>query len=156
MPFLVEIAIEPKSRQDFDDFEVALNRLAGEDEHGFDIQTDRETGQTVVRGLSEQHLEWLVDRIGSKFGIAVNVGAPQVGYRETLGRKAEIDYTYKRPIGPKSDFARVKLAFEPGEPGSGYSFENRIIGGSVPQEYIPGVEKGLKAAREMGGWPASP
>jgi elongation factor G len=157
-PFLVELAIEPKSRsdieprlrRDFADFEVALNRLAAEDEHGFDIKTDRETGQTVVRGLSEQHLEWLVDRMGSKFGIAINAGAPQVAYRETLGRRAEIDYTHKRQRGGSGEFARIKLVFEPGESGSGYHFESRIVGGAVPKEYIPGVERGLKASCETG------
>jgi elongation factor G len=149
-PFLVEIAIEPKSQRDFSDFEVALNRLAAEDEHGFNIKTDRETGQTVVGGLSEEHLEWLVDRMGSTFGIAINVGAPQVAYRETLGRKAEIDYTHKKQSGGSGQFARIKLVFEPGEPGSGYHFESRIVGGSVPEEYIPGVEKGLEASRETG------
>ena len=157
-PFLVEIAIEPKSRRDIEpksrrdisDFEVALNRLAAEDEHGFAIQIDRETGQTVAGGLSEQHLEWLVDRLGSRFGIAVNVGAPQVAYRETLGRRAEIDYTHKKQSGGSGQFARLKLVFEPGAPGSGYHFESRIVGASVPEEYIPGVERGLKAAREMG------
>jgi elongation factor G len=157
-PFLVEIAIEPTSRQDiepkshrdFADFEVALNRLAAEDEHGFDIKTDRETGQTVVRGLSEQHLEWLVERMGSQFGIAVNASAPQVAYRETLGRKSEIDYTHKKQTGGSGQFARIKLVFEPGQPGSGYSFDSKVVGGSVPKEFIPGVEKGLEASRETG------
>jgi elongation factor G len=155
---LVEIAIEPKSRRDIErkshrdcsDFEVALNRLAAEDEHGFDIKTDCETGQTVVRGLSEEHLAGLVDRIGTEFGIAVNVGAPQVAYRETPGRKSEIDYTHKKQFGGSGQFARVKLVFELGEPGSGYRFESKIVGGSVPKEYIPSVEKGLEASREMG------
>ena len=149
-PFLVEIAIEPKSRRDFSDFEVALNRLAAEDEHGFDIKTDRETGQTVVGGLNEQNLEWLVDRIGSQFGIAVNVGAPQVAYRETLGRKAEIDYTHKKQSGASGEFARVKLVFGPRETGSGYRFESKIVGGAVPKEFIPAIERGLEASRETG------
>jgi elongation factor G len=148
--FLIRIAIEPKSRRDVEAFKVALNLLAAEDEHGFDIESDPETGQTVVGGLSEQHLEWLVDRMSSKHGIAVNVGAPQVAYRETLGRRCEIDYTYKKLSGGAGQFARVKLVFEPGQPGSGYSFDSRIVGGSVPEEYIPGVEKGLEASRETG------
>jgi len=112
----MELAIEPKTRRDLEDFKVALNRLAAEDEHGFDILSDEETGQTVVRGLSEEHLAGLVDRMGSKFGIAVNAGAPQVAYRETLGRKAEIDYTHKKQSGGSGQFARIKLMFEPGEP----------------------------------------
>jgi len=149
-PFLVELAIEPKSRRDFEDFKVALNRLAAADEHGFDIWSDSETGQTIVRGLSEQHLEGLVDRLGSKYGVAVNVGAPQVAYRETLGRRAEIDYTHKKQSGGSGQFARIKLVFEPGQPGSGYHFESKIVGGSVPKDYIPGVEKGLEASRKSG------
>jgi elongation factor G len=149
-PFLIELAIRPKAPRDFEDFEVALNRLAAEDEHGFDIQTDRETGQTVVRGLSEQHLEWLVDRLGGKFGIAVEFGAPQVAYRETIGRRSEIDYTYKKQAGGSGQYARIKLVFEPGAPGSGYHFESKIVGGAVPEEFIPGVEKGLEASRETG------
>ena len=149
-PFLVEMAIESKSRRDFDDFLVALNRLAAEDEHGFDIQIDRETGQTVVRGLSEQHLAGLVESMGRKFGIAVNAGAPQVAYRERLGRRAEIDYTLKQQWRGAGHFARIKLVFEPGEPGSGYSFESKIVGGSVPKEYIPGVERGIEASCQTG------
>jgi elongation factor G len=144
------MAIEPKSRRDFEDFKVALNRLAAEDEHGFDIFSDEETGQTVVRGLSEEHLTWLVDGIGSKFGIAVNAGAPQVAYRERLGRRAEIDYTLKQQWRGAGHFARIKLVFEPGEPGSGYSFESKIVGGAVPKEYIPGVERGLEASCQTG------
>jgi elongation factor G len=149
-PFLVELAIEPKSRRDVEDFDVALTRLAAEDEHGFDIATDRETGQTVVRGLSEPHLECLVDRLGSQYGIAINVGAPQVAYRETLGRRVEIDYTHKKQSGGSGQFARVKIVFEPGGPGSGYSFESKVVGGSVPEEFVPAVEKGLEASRETG------
>jgi elongation factor G len=150
-PFLVELAIETKSRsrRDREDLEVALNRLAAEVEQGFDIQIDRETGQTIVRGLSEQHLAGIVDRIG-KFGIAVNAGAPQVAYRETPGCRAEIDYTHKRQSGGSGQFARIRLVFEPGAPGSGYGFESRIVGGAVPKEYIPGVEKGLEASRDTG------
>src|SRR5258708_37790446 len=149
-PLLVEIAIEPRSGEHFEEFEVALNRSAAEDEEDCDIQTDRETRQTVIRGLSEQHLERLVDRISGKFGIAVNVSAPHVAYRETLGRRAEIDYTRKKQSAGSGQFARIKVVFEPGVPGSGYSFESKVVGGSVPKEFIPGVEKGLAASRETG------
>jgi elongation factor G len=150
MTFLIELAIRPKSRRDVEDFEVALNRLAAEDEHGFDIKTERETGETVVGGLSEEHLEWLVDRLGSKFGIAIDVGGPQVAYRETLGRRAEIDYTHKKQSGGSGQYARIKIVFAPGAPGSGYKFESKVVGGAVPKEFIPGVEKGLEASRETG------
>jgi elongation factor G len=149
-PYLVEIAIEPISRTSFDDFEVALNRLAAEDVEGFGIATDRETGQTVIKGLSEQHLVRILDRLKSRFGIAAIVGAPQVAYRETLSRRSEIDYTHKKQSGGSGQFARIKLVFEPGEPGSGYHFESKIVGGSVPKEYIPGVEKGLEVSRDSG------
>jgi elongation factor G len=151
MPLLlVECAIEPRQRRDFEDFEIALNRIAAEDDDGFDIMLDRGTLQTVVRGVSEQQLARVVDLMDRRFGIAVNVGAPQVSYRETLGRKADIDYTHKKQSGGSGEFARIKLTFQPGEPGSGYSFENKVVGGSVPKEFIPGVEKGLEASRETG------
>jgi elongation factor G len=151
-PFLIEIAIEPKSRsrRDIEDFEVALNLLAAEDDDGFDIQIDRETGQTIVSGRSELHIEKLVQRLGRKFGVAVNVGRPQVAYRETLGRRMELDYTHKRQSGGSGEFARLKLSFEPGEPGSGYRFENRIVGNAVPREFIRGVRKGLEASCKIG------
>jgi elongation factor G len=149
-PLLVEVAIEPRSGNRSEEFEVALNWSAAEDDEGCDIQIDRETRQTVIRGLSEQHLERIIGRVSSKFGIAVNVSAPQVAYRETLGRKSEIDYTHKKQSGGSGQFARIKLVFEPGQPGSGYSFESKIVGGSVPKEFISGVEKGLAASRETG------
>jgi elongation factor G len=148
-PLLVEIAIEPASRQGLDNLQLALAGFAAEDD-GFAFRTDPETGQTIIEGQSEQHLERAIDRLRSQFGIAVNVGAPQVAYRETLGREAEIDYTHKKQSGGSGQFARIVLVFEPGEPGSGYTFESKIVGGSVPKEYIPGVEKGLDASRESG------
>jgi elongation factor G len=147
MPFLIELAVEPRSRADSGRLGVALSRLAAEDPD-FGFSRDSETGQTIIKGQTEEHLEIIVDRISRE--CAINVGAPQVAYRETLGRKAEIDYTHKKQSGGSGQFARIKLVFEPGQPGSGYSFESRIVGGSVPKEYIPGVEKGLEAAREIG------
>ncbi len=113
--------------------------------------TDSETGQIVLKaGPDESDVLTVIDRLKRDMNIGLNVGAPQVAYRETLGRKAEIDYTHKKQSGGSGQFARIKLVFEPGEPGSGYSFESKIVGGSVPKEYIPGVEKGLEASRETG------
>jgi elongation factor G len=149
MPFLIELAVEPRSRLDAERLDDVLRRLAAEDD-GFGVSIDRETGQTVIKGQSEQHLEGVWDRITIEFGIAVNVGAPQVAYRETLGRRSEIDYTHKKQTGGSGQFARIKLVFEPGAPGSGYSFDSKVVGGSVPKEFIPGVEKGLAASRETG------
>jgi elongation factor G len=147
---LVELAIEPRLRRDVKDFEVALNRLAAEGDNGFDITIDRETGQTIVRGVSEQQLARVVDVVDRRFGIAVNVCPPQAAYREALGRKVEIDYTHKKQSNGRGEFARIKLTFEPGAPGSGYSFESRIVGDSVPKEFLPGIEKTLAACRKNG------
>jgi len=147
MPFLVELAIEPQTRADAGQLDEALRRLVAEDV-GFAVSQDAETSQTIIKGQSEQHLEVIVDRLQRE--CAVNVGAPQVAYRETLGRRSEIDYTHKKQSGGSGQFARIKLVFEPGEPGSGYSFESKIVGGSVPKEFIPGVEKGLAASRDTG------
>ena len=147
MPFLVELAIEPQTRADAGQLDEALRRLVAEDV-GFAVSQDAETSQTIIKGQSEQHLEVIVDRLQRE--CAVNVGAPQVAYRETLGRRSEIDYTHKKQSGGSGQFARIKLGFEPGEPGSGYSFESMIVGGSVPKEFIPGVEKGLAASRDTG------
>ncbi len=144
-----EPVIEPKSKADQEKLGQALGRLVQEDPT-FRVSTDAETGQTVIKGMGELHLEIKVDILRRTYKVEANVGAPQVAYRETLGRKAEIDYTHKKQSGGSGQFARVKLTFEPGEPGSGYSFENKIVGGSIPKEFIPGVEKGLEASRETG------
>ncbi|KAF0096721.1 MAG: elongation factor G [Rhodospirillaceae bacterium] len=146
---VIELAIEPKSKADQEKLGQALGRLVQEDPT-FRVSTDAETGQTVIKGMGELHLEIKVDILRRTYKVEANVGAPQVAYRETLGRKAEIDYTHKKQSGGSGQFARVKLTFEPGEPGSGYSFENKIVGGSIPKEFIPGVEKGLEASRETG------
>jgi len=146
---VIELAIEPKSKADQEKLGQALGRLVQEDPT-FRVTTDAETGQTVIKGMGELHLEIKVDILRRTYKVEANVGAPQVAYRETLGRKAEIDYTHKKQSGGSGQFARVKLTFEPGEPGSGYSFENKIVGGSIPKEFIPGVEKGLEASRETG------
>ena len=146
---VIEVAVEPKSKADQEKMGVALNRLAAEDP-SFRVSTDNESGQTVIKGMGELHLEILVDRMRREFKVEANVGAPQVAYRETISREAEVDYTHKKQTGGSGQFARIKLRFEPGERGSGFIFENTIVGGSVPREYIPGVEKGLNSAKDTG------
>src|SRR5260370_939152 len=144
---LIELAIEPKSKADLDKMRRALQRLTWDDPT-LRFVMDTEMGQTVFGGMSEEHLATAIDKL--KREIEVDVGAPQVAYRETLGRRAEIDYTHKKQSGGSGQFARIKVVFEPGVPGSGYSFESKVVGGSVPKEFIPGVEKGLAASRETG------
>ena len=146
---VIEVAVEPKTKADQEKMGVALNRLAQEDP-SFRVSTDAESGQTVIKGMGELHLEIIVDRMKREFKVDANVGAPQVAYRETISRQAEIDYTHKKQTGGSGQFARIKLIFEPLEPGSGNQFESKITGGAVPKEYIPGVEKGLKSALESG------
>jgi elongation factor G len=146
---VIEVAVEPKTKGDQEKMGVALGRLAQEDP-SFRVASDPESGQTVIKGMGELHLEIIVDRMKREFKVDANVGAPQVAYRETISRTAEIDYTHKKQTGGSGQFARIKLRFEPLPPGEGYVFENAIVGGSVPKEYIPGVDKGLKSARETG------
>ncbi len=146
---VIEVAVEPKTKTDQEKMGVALNRLAQEDP-SFRVATDPESGQTVIKGMGELHLDIIVDRMRREFKVDANVGAPQVAYRETITRRAEIDYTHKKQTGGSGQFARIKLVFEPQEPGEGFLFENAITGGSVPREFIPGVEKGLKSALETG------
>jgi elongation factor G len=147
--FLVEIALEPKSDADREKLGVALHRLITGDP-SFRVSTDPESGQTVLAAPSESDLGQLVGRLKDDFAVELWVGAPQVAYRETLGRKAEIDYTHKKQTGGSGQFARIRLVFEPSEPGSGYSFATEIVDGAVPDEYVPGVEKGLEAAKDNG------
>jgi elongation factor G len=127
----------------------ALARLATEDP-SFRVSVDSESGQTVIKGMGELHLEIIVDRMKREFRVDANVGMPQVAYRETITRTAEVDYTHKKQTGGAGQFARVKLRFEPLPPGSGFVFENAVVGGTVPKEYVPGVEKGLRASTETG------
>ncbi len=127
----------------------ALARLATEDP-SFRVSIDPESGQTIVKGMGELHLEIIVDRMRREFKVDANVGAPQVAYRETITRTAEVDYTHKKQTGGAGQFARVKLRFEPLPPGSGFVFENAVVGGAVPKEFVPGVEKGLRASAETG------
>jgi len=146
---VIEIAIEPKSKADQEKLGVALQKLAAEDPT-FRVSTDPESGQTRLKGMGELHLDIKVDILKRTYKVEANIGAPQVAYRETLGRKTDIDYTHKKQTGGSGQFARVKITFEPVEPGVGYSFESKIVGGNVPKEYIPGVEKGLRASTENG------
>ncbi|WP_306017552.1 elongation factor G [Oceanicaulis sp. MMSF_3324] len=146
---VIEIAIEPKSKGDQEKLGVALARLAAEDP-SFRVSSDEESGQTIIAGMGELHLDILVDRMKREFKVEANVGQPQVAYRETVGVAHEIDYTHKKQSGGSGQFARIKLQIEPVEPGEGYSFDSKIVGGSVPKEYIPGVEKGLNSVRETG------
>src|SRR5262249_34912641 len=128
---------------------LALNRLAQEDP-SFRVTTDHESGQTIIKGMGELHLEIIVDRMRREFKVEANVGAPQVAYRETITKKIEHDYTHKKHTGGSGQSARVKIRFEPLEAGAGFVFENSVVGGTVPKEYVPGVEKGLKLAKETG------
>ncbi|MGH7022521.1 MAG: elongation factor G [Caulobacteraceae bacterium] len=146
---VIEIAIEPKSKADQEKLGVALQKLAAEDPT-FRVSTDQESGQTILKGMGELHLDIKVDILKRTYKVEANIGQPQVAYRETLGRTAEINYTHKKQTGGSGQFARIRVIFEPAEPGSGYSFENKVVGGSVPREFIPGVEKGLLSAKESG------
>lgn len=146
---VIEIAVEPKTKADIEKMGIALNRLAMEDP-SFRVTSNTETGQTIIKGMGELHLEIIVDRMKREFKVEANVGAPQVAYRETISKEYDIDYTHKKQSGGSGQFARVKIKFTPLEPGSGYQFESTVVGGSVPKEYIPGVEKGLKASIESG------
>lgn len=147
---VIEVAVEPKSKADQEKMGVALSRLAQEDP-SFRVTTDHESGQTIIKGMGELHLDILVDRMRREFSVEADVGAPQVAYRETITRRAEVDYTHKKQTGGSGQYARIKLVFEPQEDKSlGNTFDSTIVGGSVPKEYIPGVEKGLKSAMESG------
>ncbi len=146
---VIEVAVEPKTKADQEKMGAALHRLAAEDP-SFRVSTDPESGETRIKGMGELHLEIIVDRMRREFKVEANVGAPQVAYRETITRVGEIDYTHKKQTGGSGQFARIKLRFEPLPKGSGFEFENAVVGGSVPREFVPGVEKGLEAAKETG------
>ena len=146
---VIEVAIEPKTKADQEKMGVALARLAQEDP-SFRVSTDTESGQTILKGMGELHLDIKVDILRRTYKVDANVGAPQVAYRETLSKPVTILYTHKKQTGGSGQFAEVKIEFEPMEPGSGFVFENDVVGGSVPKEYIPAVEKGLKSQKESG------
>ena len=141
---VIEIAVEPKTKSDQEKMAVALYKLAAEDP-SFRVSTDQESGQTILKGMGELHLDIKVDIMRRTYKVDVNVGAPQVAYRETITKRVEVDYTHKKQTGGTGQFARVKFVVEPNEVGKGFKFESKIIGGSVPKEYIPGVEKGLNS-----------
>ncbi len=146
---VIEVAVEPKTKADQEKMGLALNRLAQEDP-SFRVSTDQESGQTIIKGMGELHLEIIVDRMRREFKVEATVGAPQVAYRETITRKQEVDYTHKKQTGGTGQFARVKLVIEPQEQGAGFVFESKVVGGAVPKEYVPGVEKGVKSVLENG------
>jgi len=146
---VIEIAVEPKTKADQEKMSLALQRLASEDP-SFRVSVDHESGQTIMKGMGELHLDILVDRMKREFKVEANIGAPQVAYRETITKKIDVDYTHKKQTGGTGQFAKISLTFEPTEAGSGFTFESKIVGGAVPKEYIPGVEKGLNQAKETG------
>ena len=146
---VIEIAIEPKSKADQEKLGVALSKLAAEDP-SFRVSTDQESGQTILKGMGELHLDIKVDILKRTYKVDANIGAPQVAYREKLTRKTEINYTHKKQTGGTGQFAKVTIVFEPAEPGAGSSFESKVVGGSVPKEYIPGVEKGINSVMGSG------
>jgi elongation factor G len=146
---VIEVAVEPKTKVDQEKMGLALNRLAAEDP-SFRVTTDHESGQTIIKGMGELHLEILVDRMKREFKVEANVGAPQVAYRESLAKPVEVDYTHKKQSGGSGQFGRVKVQVAPGERGSGVQFVDEIKGGNIPREYIPSVEKGMRETAETG------
>ncbi|MBS0535692.1 MAG: elongation factor G [Proteobacteria bacterium] len=146
---VIEIAIEPKSKADQEKLGVALAKLAAEDP-SFRVSTDQESGQTILKGMGELHLDIKVDILKRTYKVDANIGAPQVAYREKITKPAEVDYTHKKQTGGSGQFARVKIIAEPTEPGTPFVFENEIVGGAVPKEFIPGVEKGLESVLNAG------
>ncbi|MGI8724373.1 MAG: elongation factor G [Methyloceanibacter sp.] len=146
---VIEVAVEPKTKGDQEKLGVALHRLAQEDP-SFRVSVDHESGQTIIKGMGELHLDIIVDRMRREFKVEANVGAPQVAYRETVSKRADIDYTHKKQTGGSGQFARVKMTIEPNEQGKGFEFENKVVGGNVPKEYIPGVAKGVQSVVDAG------
>jgi len=154
---VIELAVEPKTKADVEKMGLALSRLAMEDP-SFKVSSDPDSGQTIIKGMGELHLEIIVDRLKREFKVDANVGEPQVAYRETITKPCDIEYTHKKQSGGAGQFAKVKIRFEPIEGYNGFEFENTVVGGNVPKEYIPGVEKGLRSAMDAGviaGYPVS-
>jgi elongation factor G len=146
---VIEVAVEPKTKADQEKMGVAISRLASEDP-SLQVETDEESGQTILKGMGELHLEIIVDRMRREFGVEANIGAPQVAYRETITKPFEIVYQHKKQSGGAGQYAKVKMLFEPLGPGSGFEFEDKVVGGNIPKEYIPAVEKGLEVIKEGG------
>ena len=146
---VIEIAVEPKTQSDQEKMSTALHRLAAEDP-SFRVSSDLESGQTIIKGMGELHLEIIVDRMLREFKVDANIGPPQVAYRETISREAVVDYTHKKQTGGAGQFARLKIKIEPLPSGSGYVFEDKVRGGNIPKDYIPGVKKGFEGAMSAG------
>jgi elongation factor G len=146
---VIEIAIEPKSKADQEKLGVALQKLAAEDP-SFRVSTDQESGQTILKGMGELHLDIKVDILKRTYKVDANIGQPQVAYRERLTKRVEIPYVHKKQTGGSGQFAKIKVIYEPNEPGKGNEFESKIVGGNVPKEYIPGVEKGIASVMGSG------
>ena len=146
---VIEISVAPNTQSDQEKMGVALSRLAAEDP-SFRVTSDIESGQTIIKGMGELHLEIIVDRMLREFQVDANIGQPQVAYRETISKQADVDYTHKKQTGGSGQFARVKMMVEPLPAGSGYEFVNKVTGGNIPREFIPGVQKGLNSAMESG------
>ena len=146
---VIEIAVEPKTQSDQEKMSTALHRLAAEDP-SFRVSSDPESGQTIIKGMGELHLEIIVDRMLREFKVDANIGPPQVAYRETISCEAVVDYTHKKQTGGAGQFARLKIKIEPLPSGSGYVFEDKVRGGNIPKDYIPGVKKGLEGAMSAG------
>jgi elongation factor G len=146
---LIEVSIEPKSKADQEKLGVALAKLAAEDP-SFRVSTDQESGQTILKGMGELHLDIKVDILKRTYKVEANIGAPQVAYREKISKQVTKDYTHKKQTGGSGQFARIKIVCEPLPPGGGFVFENKVVGGNVPKEYVPGVEKGLESVLGSG------
>ncbi|MBR1600775.1 MAG: elongation factor G [Alphaproteobacteria bacterium] len=154
---VIQLAVEPKTKADVEKMGLALGRLAMEDP-SFRVTSDPDSGQTIIAGMGELHLDIIVDRLKREFKVDANVGDPQVAYRETITKPCDIEYTHKKQSGGAGQFAKVKIKFEPTEDHTGFEFVNTVVGGNVPQEYIPGVEKGLRSAMDTGviaGYPVT-
>ena len=146
---VINVAIEPKTKAGQEKMGIALAKLA-EDDPTFRTHTDEETGQTIIAGMGELHLEIIVDRLLREFKVEANVGAPQVSYKETIRQEATVDTKYARQSGGKGQYGHVKLTISPNEPGAGYLFENTVVGGAIPKEYIPAVDAGIQGAMQTG------
>jgi elongation factor G len=146
---VIQVAVEPRTKGDQEKMAVGLSRLAAEDP-SFRVEVDGESGQTIISGMGELHLEIIVDRLKREFSVDAGVGAPQVAYRETVGRAAEVDYTHRKQTGGSGQYARIKLRIAPLDAGSGIEFKSTVTGGNVPREYIPAVEKGVRNAATSG------
>ena len=146
---VIELSVEPKTKADQEKMGIALNRLSAEDP-SFRVSTDHESGQTIIKGMGELHLDIIVDRMRREFKVEANVGAPQVAYREYLAREVDVDYTHKKQSGGSGQFGRIKFTVRPGERGTGVTFKDEVKGGNIPKEYIPSVEKGMRETAESG------